>query len=214
MKKSLDGGGNFIIRKSPNTQLSGEIAQIRKSSTACGVMPVEGFGLQHRCFTARQDCRAAWESKQRGGQADGEAVLCVCSTCASWLHFCMSYPFCSLCVCCILIAVLHVSLWLQELLPGWRCINHRFYRVAGCDFLLLPPQNHTHNAHMSNTCGPPGGGEKCIFSLGLMRSCLVGGGRPFPMSPYTQNHTLKLLFHLNGKQKDVVFYTPHAWTCA
>lgn len=40
----------------------------------------------------------------------------------------------------MLCAVLHVSLWLGELLPGQQCINHGFYRVAGCDSLLPAPQ--------------------------------------------------------------------------
>lgn len=40
---------------------------------------------------------------------------------------------------CMLCAVLHVSLWLGELLPGQQCINHGFYRVAVCDSLLSAP---------------------------------------------------------------------------
>lgn len=43
---------------------------------------------------------------------------------------------------CMLFAVLHVSLWLEELLPGQRCINHGLYRVCGCDSLLPSLTSH------------------------------------------------------------------------
>jgi len=68
---------------------------------------------------------------------------------------------------CLLSLVLHVSLWLGELLPGQQCINHRFYRVSGCDFSLLAP-------HTDVTCGPPGEGRRFVFTLGSARICAGG----------------------------------------
>lgn len=103
MKKSSDRGETFIMRKRPNTQLSGETAQIRRGSSACG--PWKDLDHQHRNR----------ERKQRGGQADGEAVLCVCSTCdytfiRAIIFFCVCvlHPRCS--PACVVVAAPRMAL--------------------------------------------------------------------------------------------------------
>ena len=68
---------------------------------------------------------------------------CVC-VCEGAFCFFLGGGVC-VCVCvftCMLCAALHVSLLPRELLPGRQCINHGFYRVAGCDSLLSAPHWH------------------------------------------------------------------------